>query len=81
MNYKAAKATRRIAEDTRKVAMLAQQDSTDMRVISVTTLLFLPAMFVAVRIPYYSRITTQNLISRRRSSARTSSISNLRKAW
>lgn len=38
----------RIAEDSRKVAILARQDSTDMRVIAGTTLLFLPATFVAV---------------------------------
>lgn len=38
----------RIAEDSRRVAILARQDSTDMRVIAGTTLLFLPATFVAV---------------------------------
>ena len=48
LNYEAAMASLRIAEDSRKVAILARQDSTDMRVIAGTTLLFLPATFVAV---------------------------------
>ena len=47
-NYEAAEASLRIAEDSRKVAVLARQDSTDMRVIAVATLVFLPGTFVAV---------------------------------
>lgn len=37
-----------MAEDCRKVAILARQDSTVMRVIAGATLIFLPANFVAV---------------------------------
>lgn len=48
-NYKAAEASLRVAEDSRKVAILTRQDSTDMRVIAVATLVFLPGTFVAVR--------------------------------
>ena len=51
LNYEAAMASVRIADDSRKVAILARQDSTDMRVIAGTTLLFLPATFVAVSAP------------------------------
>lgn len=48
LNYKAAEASLRIAEGSRKVAILTRQDSTDMRVIAAATLLFLPGTFVAV---------------------------------
>ena len=37
-----------IAEDSNQVAILAHRDSTDMRVIAVVTLIFLPATFTAV---------------------------------
>lgn len=48
LNYESAQASVRIADDSRRVAVLARQDSTDMRVIAATTLLFLPSTFVAV---------------------------------
>lgn len=47
LNYKTAEASLRMAEDSRKVAILTRQDSTDMRVIAGATLVFLPATFVA----------------------------------
>lgn len=47
LNIEAAEASRQIAEDSRKVAIDARRDSTDMRTISVVTLLFFPATFVA----------------------------------
>lgn len=48
-SVKIAGESRRIAEDSKKVAMLTRKDSTDMRIIAAVTLLFLPGTFVAVR--------------------------------
>jgi len=42
-----------MAEDSRKVAILTRQDSTDMRVIAGATLVFLPATFLAVRTVHF----------------------------
>ncbi|KAK5124890.1 hypothetical protein LTR85_001080 [Meristemomyces frigidus] len=42
-----AKASSEASKDSRKVAILTRQDSTDMRVMAGATLLFLPATFVA----------------------------------
>jgi hypothetical protein len=36
-----------MAEDSRHIAMLTRKDSTDMRIIAVVTLLFLPGTFIA----------------------------------
>ncbi|KAK5118184.1 hypothetical protein LTR85_008164 [Meristemomyces frigidus] len=47
LNHEVARASLRMAEDSRKVAILTRQDSTDMRVIAGATLVFLPATFVA----------------------------------
>jgi hypothetical protein len=46
-NIESAEASRRIADDSRKVALLTRKDSTDMRTISAVTLVFLPATFTA----------------------------------
>ena len=40
-------AMKKIAEDSRKVAILTRRDSTDMRIIASVTLVFLPGTFVA----------------------------------
>ena len=37
-----------IAEETKSVAILTQKDSTNMRIITAITLIFLPGTFVAV---------------------------------
>ena len=49
LNIKGTEMSIRIADDSKKIAILARQDSTDMRIIAVATLIFLPATFVAVR--------------------------------
>lgn len=41
----------RIADESRKVAIWTRRDSTDMRIITVITMLFLPGTFVAVAFP------------------------------
>ena len=40
--------SRRIADDSKKIAILTRRDSNDMRIIAAVTLLFLPGTFVAV---------------------------------
>jgi hypothetical protein len=54
LNYRAAEASvkiaeesRRIAEDFKTVAVLTRRDSTDMRIIAAVTLCFLPGTFFA----------------------------------
>ena len=46
-----AEASRKIADESRKVAMWTRRDSTDMRIITAITLIFLPGTFTAVRSP------------------------------
>ncbi len=44
-------AMKAIAEDSKNVALLTRLDSTNMRIIAVVTLFFLPGTFTAVRWP------------------------------
>jgi hypothetical protein len=43
-----AEASRKIADESKKVALWTRRDSSDMRVITAITLLFLPGTFTAV---------------------------------
>ncbi|KAF1810031.1 hypothetical protein P152DRAFT_137967 [Eremomyces bilateralis CBS 781.70] len=45
---RATEASRRIADDSRTVAILTRRDSTDMRIIAAVTLIFLPATFTTL---------------------------------
>ena len=47
LSYKATEASVQISKSSKQVAVLARQDSIDMRIIAGTTLAFLPATFVA----------------------------------
>jgi hypothetical protein len=47
LNIASAEASRQIADDSRRVAILTRRDSTDMRIIAAVTLVFLPGTFVA----------------------------------
>ena len=49
LSYRATEASLAIAEDSRHIAISTSRDSTDMRIIAVLTLIFLPGAFVAVR--------------------------------
>ena len=57
--------SRRIAEDSKRIAVLTRRDSNDMRVIAAVTLLFLPGTFVAVcLVPIiFKQIDADSLIS------------------
>lgn len=48
LSYRATENSLKISKDSREIAIVARQDSTDMRVIAIATLTFLPATFVAV---------------------------------
>ena len=52
-----ARASSRIADDSRKVAIWTRRDSTDMRIITVITMLFLPGTFVAVCTPLGEKVS------------------------
>lgn len=47
VNIETAAASREIAEDSRRVAVLTRKDSLDMRIIAGVTLIFLPGTFMA----------------------------------
>lgn len=47
VNIETAAASREIAEDSRRVAILTRKDSLDMRIIAGVTLIFLPGTFMA----------------------------------
>jgi len=48
LNMEAMEQSRQIADESRKIAHLTRRDSTDMRIIAVVTMLFLPGTFTAV---------------------------------
>jgi hypothetical protein len=43
-----AEASRAISDESRKVSLVGRRDSTDMRIITAITLIFLPGTFKAV---------------------------------
>lgn len=51
LNMEAMEQSRQIADESRKIAHLTRRDSTDMRIIAVVTMLFLPGTFTAVSSP------------------------------
>ena len=63
-----------IAEESRGIALAAQQDSRTMRTIGFMTLVFLPSTLVAVCTPVKTKIETANMVSNRAFLVQVSSI-------
>jgi hypothetical protein len=61
LNMEAMEQSRQIADESRKIAHLTRRDSTDMRIIAVVTMLFLPGTFTAVRSPQNPSIVVKTL--------------------
>lgn len=69
---------KRIAEDSREVALRAWRDGVDMRIMAAVTLLALPGTFTAVRYNVHRLLNFfQLLIARRLYSVQASSTSDL----
>jgi hypothetical protein len=59
LNMEAMEQSRQIADESRKIAHLTRRDSTDMRIIAVVTMLFLPGTFTAVRSSPFLRLQSR----------------------